>query len=359
MPSPLINKFLIPNWQSKLALLYLSLFALFAIGANWLPLNFSPNDIDLDRVYQPPFQWESTNPLNKVHWLGTDQLGRDLLANIVFGARTAMLVSVPAMVLATLVGVFFGGVAGYFGDQEFKLSIAFFPSVIIALGVYLYFGFCIIGWLAFYTQADLFVLHILAGLFSLILYFLLLKLFLFIHAFQKRIFLPVDTLVMKTVELVQSVPRLLLVLCLAAFVTPSLGNIVLLSALTYWPAIARLMRGEMIKIKALPYIEAAKSLGFSNRRILVKHAFPNVLTPIVVAFTFGLINLIGLEATLSFLGIGIPADVPSWGRAIVGVRMNFMAWWLVFFPGMVLCVTVLALQKSSHYLLHLLNPRSE
>jgi peptide/nickel transport system permease protein len=152
------------------------------------------------------------------------------------------------------------------------------------------------------------------------------------------------------------VPRLLLVLCLASFVPPSLGGVVALCAFTYWPGLARLVRGEMIRLKGLPFMEAATALGFPHRQIILRHALPNALSPVIVAICFGISNLMALESTLAFLGIGIPPDVPSWGRAITGIRLDFSAWWLVFFPGLVLCLTVLAVQAAGAFLIRKRTP---
>jgi peptide/nickel transport system permease protein len=129
-----------------------------------------------------------------------------------------------------------------------------------------------------------------------------------------------------------------------------------LCAFTYWPGVARLVRGEMIRLKGLPFMEAASALGLTHRQIILRHALPNALGPVIVAFCFGISNLMALESTLAFLGIGIPPDVPSWGRAITGIRLDYGAWWLVFFPGGVLCGTVLAVQAAGALLTRKITP---
>jgi peptide/nickel transport system permease protein len=134
-------------------------------------------------------------------------------------------------------------------------------------------------------------------------------------------------------------------------------NIILITGFTYWTEPARLIRAELLRIKTLNYIETAKALGLAEFYILIRHALPNALNSVIVAFTFGLTSLISLESTLSFLGIGVPTDIASWGRIVVGAKSNFSAWWLVVFPGILLIFTVLALQTCSNYLIKKLDPK--
>lgn len=340
-------------WTSRLALAYLAVFLAAALLADRLPLGFGPNDLDLDHIRQAPFQWSLYQQQKPFHWLGTDHLGRDLLANIIFGARTAVLVSLPAMVLAAALGLLAGSVAGYFGDIGWVVPQGRCLAALVAACFFIFYGLVADGG-AMLPPRPVYRLLYPAGVLVLAvaLYRLLARGLLAWRPLQRPWPLPLDLVVLKTIELVQSVPRLLLVLSLASFVPPSLGIVVGLCAFTYWPGLARLVRGEMIRLKGLPFIEAAVALGLTHRQIIIRHALPNALAPVIVAFCFGIGNLMALESTLAFLGIGIPPDVPSWGRAITGIRLDFTAWWLVFFPGLVLCLTVLAVQAAGAWLLH-------
>lgn len=343
------------NW---LAFSYLLLLLVFALFAERLPLGFSPTDSDLEHVYQEPFQWYLYQTGQAFHWLGTDDIGHDLLANLVYGARTAFLVSVPAIVLATLVGVGLGLIAGYFGDTGFSLPVGKLMAFIIA-GLFFFFYAFVVDLAFIYPDSNLNPTLLIAGV-GIISYllFLLFSSFLTVGALLKKsIKLPIDLIVLKTIELVGAVPRLLLILCLAAFLRPSLGIVIILSTLTYWPAMARLTRAEILKIKQLPYIEAAVALGYRPGRVILRHALPNMAVPLLVAITFGICNLIALEATLSFLGVGIPVDMPSWGRTINKIRENFTAWWLVLFPGLTLLATVLSLQNVNNLIIEFINPQ--
>ncbi|MGV3639997.1 MAG: ABC transporter permease [Adhaeribacter sp.] len=344
---------------SMLAGAWLLLLLAAVLTADWLPLGFGPNELHLDHIRQAPFQWHLYRAGQPFHWLGTDHLGRDLLANILFGARTALLVSVPAMALAALVGIWAGSMAGYFGDTGWTLSRAQALAAGAALVFFGFYGLAVRPGYFLPAAAGHPWLYR-AGVLALTvgLYFLLRRLLLSLRFLQRPWALPADSLMLKAIELVHALPRLLLILALASLVPPSLGLVVALSALTYWPGLARLVRGEMIRLKGLPFIEAAGALGYTHRHILLRHALPNAAGPVIVACCFGLSNLMALESTLAFLGIGIPPDVPSWGRAITGIRLDYSAWWLVFFPGLTLCCTVLALQAAGSWLARQLSPLS-
>lgn len=345
------------SWRGWLAGGYLLVFLLTVLLADWLPLGFSPNELDLDHIRQAPFQWHLYEASKPFHWLGTDQLGRDLLANIVFGGRTALLVSLPAMGLATALGLLAGSLAGYFGDTGWRLPAVAWLSALIASCFFVFYGLVADAGLLLPLPSTYRLLYPgLVLVLALILFCLLTRGLLLFGRLRQPLPLPIDLVVLKVIELIQSVPRLLLILCLASFVPPSLAGVVLLSGLTYWPGLARLVRGEMIRLRSLPFIEAARALGLPHHQIIVRHALPNALAPVVVAVCFGISNLMALESTLAFLGIGIPPDVPSWGRVINGIRLDFLAWWLIFFPGLVLCLTVLAIQAAGALLVQKITP---
>lgn len=346
------------KWFRRGAISYLVLMLLLILFADWLPLAFSPTFTDLAQKYQAPFQWHLYEFGQPFHWLGTDGVGRDLLAIMIYGARTAFLVSVPAMVLAAVVGVGLGLTAGYYGDNRLAWPagkwvagmVAGFFFLFYALGVELNF----LPTQLTYGRSvlQLLILTVISYLFYKGLDLVLSKL-----PFSRRsITLPLDLFVVKAIEVIGAVPRLLLILCLAAFLPPSVTIVVLLSLITFWPGIARLTRAETLKLKELPYIEAAVTLGFTPVRVLFRHALPNMLVPIMVAITFGICNLIALESTLSFLGVGVPVNTPSWGRAINSFWLNPEAWWLLVFPGLNIMLLVLALQNVNNYIIQLLQP---
>ncbi|MGV3588772.1 MAG: ABC transporter permease [Adhaeribacter sp.] len=346
-------------WLNRLSLAYLLLILLLALFANWLPLGFAPDATMGQPIFQEPFQWQLYKPGTPFHWLGTDNQGRDLLTVLVYGARTAFLISLPAMALATLIGVSLGMMAGYFGDTGIKWPLGKWLAGIIA--VLFFFFYACNSASSFPAEGGImgnfFLKVVLLASISYLLQkavgFLLVKL----PFFRPKFPLPFDFFLLKIIELLGAVPRLLLVLCLAAFFPPAIDKVILLGMLTFWPSIARLTRAEMLKQKGLPYVEAAVALGFSPARVLTKHALPNILVPILVAVTFGICNLIALESTLSFLGYGLPPETPSWGQAINGFRANTGAWWLLLFPGLSIILVVLALQNVNNYIIRYLQPK--
>lgn len=268
------------------------------------------------------------------------------------------------MLLATLLGLALGSIAGFFGDNKLLTCYA----TVIAYGFAIFLAF----FYGFYIRQVQFQNAMNSGvvagfvelLISLAIFFLVFACGYFIKmllgimpVLKKKIKVPADQIVLKLIELLTSIPRLILIISLASFVKPSIFILILLIGFTYWTEIARLTRGELLKIKALNYIESGKALGLTELRLLIRHALPNALPSVIVAFTFGLAQLLALEATLSFLGIGLPPDYISWGKMIAGIRFNLAAWWLAVFPGLYLCLMVLAFQICSHYLMKKLNPK--
>lgn len=335
----------------RIASVYLILWVVLSLFLPLLPLVYEPNSLDLNNIMQPPFQ---NNPSQPTHYLGTDAIGRDVLSNVLYGARTGFFIGVPVMLLASVIGVILGAAAGYFGDAKLKTSMAslfaLWPLTLFSLYFY---GLYIPAQAATLqmpvaTASISMLIFILAGAFILLRTLLNL-----IPSLKKQVTVPLDYIIVRLIEVVSSIPWLILVLMLASFLQPSVTMLAFILILTSWMGIARLARAEMLRIKALPYMEAATSLGLPTKRILLQHALPNMLGPILTSFTFGLASLLTIESTLSFLGIGIPPTVVSWGRLITGIRSDTSAWWLVVFPGIFLAATVLALQVFNYYLLAL------
>ena len=325
----------------------LGLFPHFFSGEEGM-LPFTAHDIDMTKPLQAP-PWRFGENL-----FGTDHLGRDVLAGIIYGCRTSLVVCIPAMVIATLMGLLLGLSAGYFGNDRKKIHWHSVLLCVIVLLAGLYYIFYVGQYSlkrafdsSFLEGSGILMLRLSFVGFGVVAVYKLLGRYIKGRTYS----VPIDELVLKLIELFSSIPRLVLVLALAAFLQPSVGVLVLILGLTSWTGMARLSRGEVMKVRALPYIEAAKALGLKNRSIIMHHVLPNILPVVIVAFAFGLAGLLGLEATLSFLGIGLPPDEVSWGKIISSVRHDFSAWWLVVFPGGYLSLTVLALHYCSNYFL--------
>jgi len=220
------------------------------------------------------------------HWMGTDQLGRDILSRVIFGTRVSMLVSMCVVLGAALVGLTIGSLAGYFG-----------------------------GWLD--------------RLMNIV----------FINAFL-------------------SFPGILLAIAFAAFLGPGLGKVILALVITGWSGYARLARAQVLQAKEMEYILAARSLGASDARILARHLLPNILQPVLVQATIAMAGAILAESTLSFLGVGVIAPMPSWGAMLNDARSHlFDAPHLVIFPALAVMAAVLAFNLLGDALRDWLDPR--
>jgi peptide/nickel transport system permease protein len=161
----------------------------------------------------------------------------------------------------------------------------------------------------------------------------------------KNIAVPLDGIIQRFTELFSSVPKILVILTLAAvFREKSVGLVIGIIGLSSWPSVCRFTRGEMLRIRSLNYIEAARSIGMSDFRIIFKHAIPNAFSPIFTQLTFIVSGSILAESSLSFLGIGVPDDVVTWGSILSAGRQQFDAWWMVLFPGLAIFFSVMIFQ---------------
>ena len=150
----------------------------------------------------------------------------------------------------------------------------------------------------------------------------------------------VDLVLSRFFELWAAIPSFFLILTAAAFFPPSLFFIMIIIGLTSWVGIARLTRSQFLQVRSYDYVSAARSLGYSNSRIMFRHILPNALGPILIPAAFGVAGAILAESGLSFLGVGVPAEAITWGSLLAGARSNAAAWWLVLMPGLAIFVTV-------------------
>ena len=237
----------------------LGMMSLAALAAALLAPS-DPSKIDLgSRLLSPSAQ----------HWLGTDQLGRDVFSRMLYGARVSLSVGIVAVGLANLVGSLIGAVAGYRGGRT-------------------------------------------------------------------------DAFLMRTVDILLCFPSVFLILAAVAFVGPSAFNLMLILGLTGWMGLARLVRAEALSLKEREFILAARAIGASPARILLRHLLPNALAPVLVHAGLGVAGAILVESALSFLGIGIQPPMPSWGNILAEGKATLgYAWWLTVVPGTAIFLTVL------------------
>ncbi len=221
------------------------------------------------------------------HWLGTDQLGRDLLFRVLLGARTSLSIAVSAVLISLALGLPLGLVSG------------------------------------FYRGA-------------------------------------VDNVLMRLVDTLLSFPVLLLALTISAMLGPSVPNAIIAIGVAFTPFLARIVRGEALRVVQMPYVEAARAAGATDRRLIVLHVLPNILPPIIVQATISLAFAILAEAGLSFLGLGTQPPQSSWGLMIQASRDYLdRAPWTALVPGAAVALTVLGLNMSGDVLRDIFDPRSK
>jgi len=254
-----------------IALILVALFAPLVAGQD-------PYHQDYSALKSPP---------SAKHILGTDALGRDVWARVVYATRISLSVGLVAVSIYTLIGTALGAIAGYYGGT-------------------------------------------------------------------------VDSIIMRLTDIVMCFPLLIIIITVVALVGPSLYNIMIVIGLLAWPSIARLVRGQFLSIREQEYITAAHCVGVPAKRIILRHLLPNVVGPITVAATFGMAGAILTEASLSFLGLGVPPPQSSWGEMLnEAQKLSILASmpWLWVPPGTMIAITVLCINFVGDGLRDALDPR--
>ncbi len=169
----------------------------------------------------------------------------------------------------------------------------------------------------------------------------------------------VDLVISRFIEMMLGIPVFFLLITIAAIFPPSLYLVMVILGLTGWMGIARFMRSEFLRVRAQQFVEAARALGSSDARVMFRHILPNALAPVLVSMSFGVAGAILAESSLSFLGIGVPAHLVTWGSILAVARQNTFAWWLAVFPGAAIFATVTAYNLVGDGLQSALDPRAE
>jgi ABC-type dipeptide/oligopeptide/nickel transport system permease subunit len=254
-----------------------AIFVLMAVFADVLaPYRY--DDVEFTKVLLFPFR-------DPAHPLGTDEVGRDFLSRLIFGARTSMLVGLSVQTVAVVVGVTLGGLAGYFGGK-------------------------------------------------------------------------VDFLISRLIDVMTAFPGLLFAILLVTVAGGGLTNVIIALSVTSWIGIARLTRGQVLSLREKEFVEAARCLGVSRRRIIISHLVPNALSPLLVAVSFGIPSAIFGEAGLSFLGIGVNDPIASWGK-MVGVAGAYVSvyWHMALFPTILIALSMLGFSFMGDGLRDALDPK--
>ncbi|MCX6353194.1 MAG: ABC transporter permease [Bacteroidetes bacterium] len=316
----------------------------------WSPIAFSANTIDFQNSqYQPPLSALEINGKKWHHWLGTSALGEDVSAGIIHGTRQAFVIGLLSMLIALLIGGFLGIVSGYFGDDAIAISKAEMLLILLAIIPSWFYGFVVrsfalqdaatISWAAFATQ---FFFSVLIAVCILTTAYFLGRFLSQQGILTSKTKLPLDIIISRFTEIFSSLPRLLLIFFFAAIAHPSITNVILIIGLTSWTEFTRFTRAEMLKIRSQAYIESVNSLGIPVWRIIIFHALPNAMPPIIIALAFGISGAILAESTLSFLGIGVPANTVTWGSLLAHSRESISSWWMAVFPGIFIFITIMS-----------------
>ena len=274
--SQALREFLRQSILARVGFIAGSILVVAALLAPWI----APADPAAQNL---PTRLESPS---RAHWMGTDELGRDILSRTLYGARISLLVSVCVVCGCGLIGLTMGMLAGYAG-----------------------------GWWD--------------RLINLLL----------VNAFL-------------------SFPGILLAIAFAAFLGPGIGKVILALVITGWAGYARLARAQVLKVKEMEFVLAARSLGASHLRIMARHLLPNILQPILIQATIGMAGAILAESTLSFLGLGVLAPIPSWGAMLNDARGHlFDAPHMVVFPALAVMTAVLSFNLLGDACRDWLDPR--
>ena len=266
-------------WPMRLGLGFVALLALLAVVAPWIVQD--PERQSLRTRLKPP-TLEGAD--GRTHLLGTDPLGRDVLARVIYGSRVSLVVGLSAVVIGGLIGSTLGLAAGYRGGR-------------------------------------------------------------------------VDGVIMTVADAQLAFPFILLAIGIIAVLGPSFPTLVVVIGLSGWVSYARILRAQVLVLRGREFVEAIRALGGSTVRVVLRHVLPNVLASLVVVATLELARSIVLEATLSFLGLGIQPPTPSWGGMIQDGRDYLdSAWWISTSPGVVLMITSIVISRTGDWLRDVLDP---
>jgi peptide/nickel transport system permease protein len=331
----------------------------------WPLTPYLPKNMDFSNPSVSPFATQQVVSTKWKHWLGTDALGHDVFAGMIHGTRIALLVGIVSMGIAAFIGIFFGAIAGYYGDDKLKMSIASVFIYVVGFILGLFYSFGVRSYVLSDAIGESFGSFIVELFISIIIFggiMLVFKLFSYLcnktPILSKQVTIPVDILISRLIEVVVSIPRLFLIISIAAVVAkPSIFIVMIIIGLTTWTGIARFTRAELLRIKNLEYIEAATALGYNEFRIILKHALPNALSPVLISIAFGIASAILIESTLSFIGVGVPPETVTWGSLLSAARQDSASWWLAIFPGFAIFITVTVYNLIGEGLTDAMNPK--
>lgn len=332
-------------------------FSLYDKTPVFAPIPFSPGEYSKQHESSllPPGATQPGLDARFKHLMGTDNYGRDVAATLVSGARIALLTGSVAMGMALLLGLVLGTVAGFFGDDRLRTSRARLWATLLAVPVGFFYAFMARQYELAESESQA-VWWASIGIFiGIVLVFNMLGKWLATFPWLgKQVLIPADLAIMRLAEVFNALPKLIVIIALSVAMRRQHDSIWLLIALIgamSWTGVARFVRAEMLRIRAMDYVAAARGLGLPEWKVLLRHALPNAMRPVWVAVSLGVASAVLLEASLSFLGFGGEAlKGISWGSLLAreSAQTNpAAAWWVMLPPGLMICLTVLSLKQLS------------
>lgn len=286
---------------------------------------YSYHDLDLKNREVSPLKKQEVSSFYWRHHFGTDDLGRDTLAGIIHGLKITVFLALSTTCFALIIGLCFGLLASYqyFNRTKLPLWVLVLTSLV--------FSYVLFVWYYSVATAPFNFMFVLLA-------FLMFSGFVFFET-RANGQVSYDDAVSKLIETLKVLPMLLILIVISGFFDKvSYLGLITIFSLLMWPSFTRLFRGEFIKLSQQDYVTSSKALGSSSLSILIKHVLPNAITPMIAHICFTMIGIILLEATLSFLGIGVPVEEVSLGSLIKESRGNIATWWLAVFPGIMLYI---------------------
>lgn len=266
--------------KNKLAMFGLIMFVLIVLLSLFAPFltSYDPVEINMGSISKPP----STE-----HLFGTDKLGRDVFARVLYGGRMSIIIGIIGSISGSIIGMVLGCIAGYFGGK-------------------------------------------------------------------------IDSLLIRTSEIFQTFPQMILILIIVSVMGQGVRNLIFIFSITGWMTTFRMIRNEFLTLREETFVEVSKAFGMSDVSIMFKQILPNTLSPIIVATTINIAGFILAEAGLSYIGLGVPSSVPTWGNILNAAKTIDIItnnWWLWLLPGLVLSIFVLAINFLGDGLRDVLDPK--
>lgn len=266
--------------KNKLAMFGLIMFVLIVLLSLFAPFltSYDPVEINMGSISKPP----STE-----HLFGTDKLGRDVFARVLYGGRMSIIIGIIGSISGSIIGMVLGCIAGYFGGK-------------------------------------------------------------------------IDSLLIRTSEIFQTFPQMILILIIVSVMGQGVRNLIFIFSITGWMTTFRMIRNEFLTLREETFVKVSKAFGMSDVSIMFKQILPNTLSPIIVATTINIAGFILAEAGLSYIGLGVPSSVPTWGNILNAAKTIDIItnnWWLWLLPGLVLSIFVLAINFLGDGLRDVLDPK--